>query len=105
MKNKIIKILTKRNVLHLFYWLNLILAGVIGTLVVVWALKNSVILGILALFFIPLAFSAYAVILRIILEAAFAINEISDQFKKFSSYTEGGFYKSKKKIEEYEVED
>jgi hypothetical protein len=71
------KFITTR-VIAFIFWVNVILAGILGILIIIGGFKETIIFGILALILVPVCYIVYVSILRVILELMAVIFRIGE---------------------------
>jgi len=81
------KFITTR-VITFIFWVNVILAGVLGILIVIGGFKQTIVLGIFALVFVPICYIAYVSILRVILELMAVIFRIGEYVEDIADSVE-----------------
>jgi len=71
------KFITTR-VIAFIFWVNVILAGILGILIIIGGFKQTIVLGIFALVLVPVCYIVYVSILRVILELMAVIFRIGE---------------------------
>lgn len=87
-------------IVRFIFWVNIIIAGIIGVLIIVGAFKQSIVLGILAVILSPIFYIVYVAILRVILEVVRIVFRIEEHVEVISKNMP-----EMKKINEYEVKE
>jgi hypothetical protein len=87
-------------VIRFIFWINVIVMGILGAMVIVGGFKESFILGILALIFSPILYIIYIAIVRMILELIAVIFRIGEYTEEIAENIT-----SRKRIDDYKTED
>jgi hypothetical protein len=91
------KFITTR-VVKFIFWINVILAGILGVLTIIGGFKESIGLGIIAVILAPIFYIIYVAILRVTLEVITVVFRIGEDVEEISHHLSG-----MKRVNDYEV--